>query len=429
MKLAMNGRGSVAIVLVAVVWLGGCGGPTVSAPDPSAPHPTRTTGPTVPTSTPTATQSAAASGATEDPVTPEGYRRIILPSTDVQTVTLVDHFRFHRIDSDGPLVVVDQGARPPFTTGRSIYLVDLAAGTTSALREAPEGFRAWIPAISGRRVAWIEWHYEGPDNSGALEWHIIATDIDGASTWTVASGVQRRAGASFGAAWPALDLDGDRLAYAIEDPARAPSGWKILVVSVPGGIVERVIPTDLPVYDLALDRADVAWTEGRTDPGIGFTYDTRLMVSAAAQPAPREIARNAFEVAFGDGRLAWSQDAPTRVTGAAEGTRIWTASPPDFRAEPASPEPGHGTEQRQAYPATGDGFVTWQSYRFSETDVSVLGDRFCVWDPARRTAFELLDVRPVGPLGSVGGGWFVWLNERLEPPTVSGIRIADAGLP
>jgi len=57
--------------------------------------------------------------------------------------------------------------------------------------------------------------------------------------------------------------------------------------------VERTIATSEHVYDLALDGADVAWTEGKIDPDVGFTYDTRLMISTAARPTPRRIAAHA----------------------------------------------------------------------------------------------------------------------------------------
>ncbi len=368
----------------------------------------------------------------------EGYRAITLPRTGVRTVPLVPKFMFHRLDSDGPLVVLDESGgcrytredgtvRSATTTAcRSILLVDLQAGTFSTLQRAPEGWITWLPAISGRRVAWLEYHMEGPLDTGPLDWRVLLADLDAGTTRVVDSGVQRDVppGATYGASWPELDLDGDRLAYAIEDPAHGSDGWKIVVRSVSTGAVEREVATELPVYDLALDGPDVAWSEGRIDPDIGFTYDTRLMVSMAARPGPRKVADHAYEVDFDAGRLAWGQDTPVTVTGAAQHTRIWTATVPDFEPEPASPIPQQGIERYQAWPQTGSGFVTWESYRFSEADISLNADMLCFWNPADGHAYEVNPTRGAD-LTSSDGGWFVWTDLRLETPTVSGIPISE----
>lgn len=383
-----------------------------------------------PAPSPPASQAASAAE-----VNPEGYRTITPDAKDVATVQLEPRFSFHRLDSEGPLVVLDESLcywasrSVTLTACRSIVLVDLEAETYGILDKAPEGWIAWMPAISDRRVVWLELHSQGPDNTGALDWRIQMTTLDHRDTETLVSGVQQRSEPTSSTAWPALDIDGDQLAYAIEDPSSPPTGWKIVVISLTNGAVERVIPTDLPVYDLAVDGSYVAYTEGHIDPDAGFTYDTRLMVADVGDAVPREIAKDTFEVDMDDGRVAWSQDSPKGVIGAAQGTRIWTAMAPEFDPEPASPVPQQGDEHHQAWPTTGDGLVTWDSYRFSETDVSVNGDRVGVWNPASRRAYEV-DVDRGGVLSSVGGGWLVWVNDYYtdEGPPVSGIRITDVGL-
>ena len=385
--------------------------------------PVAATRPPTATGIPVPTASASA-------LNPEGYQVVRLSAAAVRTVSLPWNFRFHRIDSDGSLVVLDE--MPLFTTtkARSIYVIDLQRGSTRVLSPpAPDGWLAWFPAISGHQVAWIDYRNEGSNDTGPLDWRIELADLTRHTSRTLASGIQRRSGTGFGASWPAMDLDGNRLAYAIEDPAHPPNGWEIRVVSVPTGAVERTVPTDLPVYGLAISGQDVAYSEGKIDPQEGFTYATRLFISRPTDPAPVQLASNAYEVAFEDGRLAWSQDEPTTlVSGAAHGTRIWTAALPELRPEPAAPPPGHGTEQYQAWPRTGSGFITWDSARLSVTDTSVNGDRFAVWDPHDRIAYEL-DPSPGAIISSAGGGWLVWVNERLEVPTISGIPIRQSGLP
>lgn len=377
-----------------------------------------------------AATGAPAPAAFPTALNPEGYHVVILSSGAVRTVSLPWNFRFHDIDSDGPLVALDEMPLFTPTKARSIYMIDLEHGSTTVLSpQAPEGWRSWSPAISGHKVAWIEFHYEGTNNTGPLEWHIQLDDLDRHISRTVASGIQRRSGTTFGASWPKMDLDGDRLAYAIEDPSQPPEGWQIRIVSLPSGTVERTIRIHLHVYDLALSGSAVVYTEGRIDPEVGFTYDTRLFISRAADPAPLQIGSNAYNVAFEDGRFAWSQDLPTAtISGAPHGTRIWTATLADLRPVPAAPLPGRGTEQYQAWPATGSGFVTWDSARLSLTDTSVNGDRLAVWDPHDQVAYEL-DPSPGAVISSAGGGWLVWVNERLEVPTLSGIPIRDSGLP
>ncbi len=434
----------LAVLMVIAVAVGCGAGPLPPASpgmvSPSA-DPDRTPPASAVPSAPSPSASAPATPAptpTQDPAgNAEGYRTLTLPATGVRTVKLVSRFGgFHRMDSDGPLVVLDETGSCSFTHAdgsitaesklacRSIVLVDLAKGTFTTLQQARLGWRAWVPSISGRRVAWLEYHYRGPLDTGALAWRILLADLDTGKTRQLDAGVQHQNETSegFGASSPALNLDGDRLAYAIEDPSRPPVGWKIVVRSVASGRVEREIPTDLPVCDVAIDGEDVAWTEGRTDPDIGFTYDTRLMLSTAAQPAPRHIAAHAYEVDFDAGRIAWNQDRPVTITGAAQHSRMWSATSPDFEPEPVSPIPQQGIERYQAWPQTGDGFVTWESFRWDETVRDSDADRFCLWNPADGLAYEVAPTRGVNSSGS-DGGWFVWTDWRSD--TISGIPIKE----
>ncbi len=354
---------------------------------------------------------------------PEGYVPLLDPPQPFRTVALPSTFGFHRLDSAGPLVVLDQMAS---VAGPSIYLVNLANETVRTLPGAPTGYTAWAPAISGSTVAWIEWHYEGASNTGALDWRIQIVDVSSASpARTLVRGVQRRAGSGLGASWPALDIDGDQVVYAIEDNTAAPDGWQIVVRTL-SGVVVKTIHTREPVYDLAASGGNIAWTEGPVDPGLGYTYATHLYLAKAGQTSGVEIASDAYEVALQDGRLAWSQDSPGGK-GAAIGTRIWSTPIDAPSPAPVSPGPGLGTEQQQEWPATGDGIVTWGSYRLSQTDPTQNGDRLGIWSKTLGHATELASTRGA-ILSGVGGGWIVWVNDHVEPPTVSGITEQALGL-
>jgi len=406
----------VALVAIAAV---ACAPTASPSPAPSA------TGSPTPSSSSTATPTNAATSS-GSPATPdlEGYVPVAMPESAVRTVELPATFGLHRIDSDGPLVVLDQRAS---SAARSVELFDLAKGTHRTLVAAPAGYQVWTPAISGTLVAWIDWHYEGDNDTGACDWEIEIQDVSGvAPARTLVRGVQQRAGAGFGASWPALDLDGDRVVYAIEDPAAAPDGWQIIVRTVAGDI-EKTIHTRQPVYDLAASGGAIAWTEGRIDEALGYTTDAHLYVAQGTATTGTELATNAYEVALDGRRLAWTQDIPGGK-GAAIGSRIWSADLATLTPQAVSPEPGGGTEQHQEWPATGDGIVTWGSERLSLADPSLNGDRLAAWSPALGHAIELLP-SPGAILSGVGGGWIVWVNDHAEPQTLSGIPEQAISLP
>ncbi len=352
----------------------------------------------------------------------EGYAPFALPMGAVHTAVLPAGFGLHRLDSDGPRVVLDQRAS---SVAQSVQYLDLEKGVDRLLAPAPAGYQVWSPAISGTFAAWIEWHCEGANDTGACDWRIVVQDVSGAgAARTVASGVQRRAGAGFGASWPALDLDGDRVVYAIEDPAADASGWQIVVRTLAGDVV-ATMHTEQPVYDLAASDGAIAWTEGAIDPGLGYTTATHLMVARAGASSGTPLASNAYEVALDRGRVAWSQDAPAG-NGAAIGSQIWSADLGTLTPEMVSPASA-GTEQHQEWPSTGDGLVTWGSERLSMADPSLNGDRLAIWSSTIGRALELQPT-PGAILSNAGGGWIVWVDDHADPQTVSGISEAELGL-
>lgn len=411
------------VATVAAVAFAGCG-PASSSPPATVSTPS-------PILSPSAAQTAASS-APSSPTNAEGYRVLSLPAAAVRTVPLEANFRFHRLDSAGSLVVIDElqpGDTP--TNARAIILVDLAAGTWRQLEAAAAGYQPWDPRISGRTVVWVEWHYESPNNTGLADWRLKMQRVDEPDATTIASGVQRRTLAHYGASWPKAAIDGDLVAYSVEDSTHPPDGWMIVVYSLSRRAVVRTISTDQAVYDLAISDGAIAYTVGAVDPNLGFLYDTRLLLSTPDQPAPRQLAVNAYAVRFRDGRIAWGQDTPTQVSGAAQGTRIWSTSLADLRPVPVSPPPGRGTEQQQAWPATGDGLVSWASFRLDTATPANNGERLGVWSLTSALAYEVLP-SPGATLTGIADGWLVWINDRFAPnpvQTVSGIRLASLPLP
>lgn len=394
-----------------------------------------TTTPIPPTSASPATSPASAVPAAT--ANAEGYVPFALDASHVRSVALHDAFIFHVMSVEGPVAVLDEERGPQPDAGRYLYLVDLEKGSLRTIYEAPEGTRAWRPFLSHGRVAWVDWRYEQPDDLGPLDWSVNLQDLATGETTIVASGVQRRTLAEYGAALVEIALTGDRLAYAVEDPGRPPDGWKIVVYSISKRAVERIIRIERSVYDLGIaENGDVAYTDGAVDPVWGYTYDGRLFVSRATGAKPVKLRDDAYRVAVKDGRIAWEQNAPReplapgatrpKTTGAAHLPRVWTASLADLVPVPAAPGPQLGSEQLQRSISTGGGFVTWSSVRDPAAPRSD-GEPLCIWSPRTGLAYQLPTETAL--VNGIGDGWLVWSNHAVEPPTINGLPLAELKLP
>ncbi len=85
-----------------------------------------------------------------------------MPPAAIVSVTMpATFYQAHRMASSGPRVVFDEVGYGDNThqLGRSIFLVDLAAGSERTIATAAHGDAAWTPDISGQRVIWLELRY------------------------------------------------------------------------------------------------------------------------------------------------------------------------------------------------------------------------------------------------------------------------------
>jgi hypothetical protein len=335
----------------------------------------------------------------------------------------------HRLAQSGPLVVLDEVGYGDVTgkLGRSIFLVDLATGTQSVIATAADGDAAWMPDVSGQRVVWLELRYQGRFTfTGAITWRLMGLDLATKAVHEIDHGVDRRLeGPS--AVPPTIQVDGDTVAYSVEDPGPGrPFGWKIVLRSWTTGRVVRTIPTARSIYSLALDGGDVAYSEGLVDTTLSFKYSTRLMLSTPAHPAPEEVAPDAFEVAMDSGRLAWTDDrtASQGRIGAAEDPRTYTASTNDLSPVPISAPPDLKIERGASYPAVSGDEVAWVDNQDTPSHPDPKVTHVVVWNAASATAVQ---VEPTGgaALVGLGAGWLGWYDDSESDIYVRGVPLAS----
>ena len=335
----------------------------------------------------------------------------------------------HRLAQSGSLVVLDEVGYGDVTgkLGRSIFLVDLATGSESVIATAANGDAAWMPDISGQRVIWLELRYQGRFTfTGGITWRLMGLDLATKTVHEIDHGVDHRLeGPS--AVPPTIQADGDTVAYSVEDPGPGrPFGWKIVLRSWTTGRIVRTIQTARSIHSLALDGGNVAYSEGLVDTTLSFKYSTRLMLSTAAHPAPREVAPDAFEVAMDGGRLAWTDDrtASQGRIGTAEDPRTYTASIGDLTPVPVSALPDLKVERGASYPAVSGDEVAWVDNQFTPSHPDAQVTHVVVWNAASATAFQ---VEPTGgaALVGLGAGWLSWYDDSESDIYVRGVPLAS----
>lgn len=337
----------------------------------------------------------------------------------VRVVSLPDSYREHRMSSDGPFVVLDEIGSADDALASSIVFVDLLGGKWRTLATAASGYHPWTPLIRGDQVAWVEWQYEQPPASGACRWRIVAMNTATGRKWIVASGVNTRL-EGLGAPPPPIALDGADLAYAVQDTtASRPWGWRVKAVDLDSGQMLREIATDEEVYGFGLSGGSVAYSEGLVDSERGFVYRTRLMVSTTADPAPRQVAADAFEVSFRDGQLAWVADVESsqKQSGLQRTSRVWTATGPSWTPLAVTPQMPTATTE-ESWPAAAAGSVS-----FDESDVTNASrgvPTLWLWS-ARTGQAEAVPGSLGAILSSQGAGWLTWAGGLGDSVTVSGV--------
>lgn len=392
----MRGRVGSLLVVVSLA-VAACG--TAATPEATTQTPLPTAGTPLPsTSQPTATAGA------------------------ISVVTLPLSYNFHTMSSYGSIAVLDEVAGADDGLASDVILVDLAHGTWRVLATAAPGYQPWNPVIGANKVAWVEWRYPSPWLIGSCSWRIVVMDLGTGTSRLIASGVNTRLDFD-GAPSPAMDmeLDGSRLAYAVQDTTAArPWGWRIKVVDLASGKVERSIPTQQEMFSLGLAHGEVAYSEGLVNTETGAIWHTRLMISTPQEPKPRQIAANAYYLSFRDGRLAWMGDESGAVynSGQPGAVRVWTAVGPSWTPAPVTPQPPE-PQVPQEWQAVSADAVVYCLVRL----VGSGGSSLWMWDARTGQAHEVPGSEGAMASG-IGQGWVTWAGGVIGTSvTVSGMRL------
>ena len=279
--------------------------PTPSAPPPSSPHQATPAPPSPSASSPTAA--------------------VTLDPSVIRSIPLADGTPGQL----GPRLAGISG------DGNDVVVTDLATGSVTSVSAHVRGHQEVLSVeLSGNHLVWATgaWASYEPGVApcsvgGAVSWTVWARDLEAGTDAEIAMGKNTDT-ESCAAYFPDIAVDGDLLAYAVEDHERASKEATTLVIrSLVTGEIVRTVDTDLYIEDLAISDEDVAFIDGHlsTDP-YSDIESPRLIVSTTDSPALRLIETGQYvdSLSFVNGRLAWLGDE-------ADDEEVWTADVKDLK--------------------------------------------------------------------------------------------------
>jgi hypothetical protein len=326
-------RPSLGALALATALIAGCGRQPAT-PSPSATAaataraPASTPAPT-PVSTPTPTPTLTGTPAppslappTPSPTSPlSGTAALILPPGTVRTIDLAEQRSGSSFWSfpakpgrppTGPYVYLGADPETPFAYGLSV--ADLGGGSVRALPLRSLPYESVASAlVEGHSLVVLVWRHEGPlparmgipcysDSGKPIAWRLLTTSLgaDGLPTggWhQVDAGVATRRFADPDAGIncddpiiPAVAVADGRVAYAVDHPtSQYPAGSRIVLRSLGGGTVQRVIDTATQVTHLALSASSVAWVESPNADASGPVTRWRVMRAPVATGLAEEV--------------------------------------------------------------------------------------------------------------------------------------------
>ena len=328
-------RRSLGALTLATALIAGCGSQPAT-PSPSAmavptapariPTPTPTLASTLgPTPTPTLTgtpPSPSTAPPTPWPTSPlPGTNWLILPPGTVRTIDLAERPSGSSFWSfpakpggppTGPYVYLGADPETPFAYGLSV--ADLGGGSVRPVPLPSLPYESVASAlVEGHSLVVLVWRHEGPlparmgipcysDSGKPIAWRLLVTTLgaDGLPTggWLqVDAGVATRQFADPNAGVtchdpiiPAVAVADGRVAYAVDHPTgQYPAGSRIVLRSLGGGTVQRVIDTATQVTHLALSASSVAWVESPNADASGPVTRWRVMRAPVATGLAEEV--------------------------------------------------------------------------------------------------------------------------------------------
>ena len=321
-----------ALVVVVVLATASC---TLASPSPSPVASSRQTAtpstPKVPTAQPPETPEPSAAAPT--PLAAPPVQEVQLPSAGVETLSLANLTK----GSEPVRNLYQDASLFFFSIGQAVYGYQFGKADGPDVIDTAQGDDQ-VLGIDGGTADWVwaEGQYEQHDtgrvpcdDAGALTWHLVASSpnimIQPQFTY---SRIRFCTSAA-----PMFAMDGMNIAVAVETPRDGhPQAWEIRVMPELSDTPLRTIETDGELFGLDLSGADVAYVEGdyEATEDAPTEYNTRLMLSAADAPEPVEIAKDAFDLSFSGGQLAWLSDPrSSQRDQSAEAPSLMTASTAD----------------------------------------------------------------------------------------------------
>ena len=383
--------------------------PGPSTPKPAATATSITSAPPTPVATPsvtpTWTPTPTAPGSLASGLNDHPNDVLVLKQDEIRSVTADVSGEEHQLAQDGPHVA--------FIDDSGVELADLRDESRTLIAKQMSSDIPWRIDMSGNNVVWLSGYFEGstdPHCYGPLHWRINVFDIATGATQVIAAGVSKRmSGCSV---WPPpVAIDGDLVAYAVEDPsASEPEASTVIVRSITTDEVVRTIESSDVVEDVDIDVGDVAFVAGSYTPDAqNYWYvlaDRQLMLSTVSNPTPVLVARDLDDVSFSNGRLAWLQ------TPISPADHVMTTTVADLDLL----EVGERAAPFWRDPVSSGRFVSF-----------VANDLLWVWDDKTGAAHPMQ--APAYPkLVSTNGGWLVWQGVALkdsDPAVLQGLPIDD----
>src|SRR5664280_2902461 len=212
----------------------------------------------------------------------------------------------------GPYVYLGADPATPFAYGLSV--ADLGGGSVRAVPLPSLPYESVASAlVEGHSLVVLLWRHEGTlparmgipcysDSGKPIAWRLLVTTIgaDGLPTggWhQVDAGVASRRFADPDAGIncddpiiPAVGVADGHVAYAVDHPtSQYPAGSRIVLRSLGGGTVRRVIATATQVTHLALSASSVAWVESPNADASGPVTRWRVMRAPVATGLAEEV--------------------------------------------------------------------------------------------------------------------------------------------
>lgn len=222
--------------------------------------------------------------------------------------------------------------------GTTLSEVELATGRASTLVRLTNGHQISSPTLTADAVVWLEHWYAGPMASCVdvtpcnpyagepILWAVNAVRLADGRTTELASGANSRVSLAgdytpSSPQPPAIDADGDRVAYVVENlrVSGSPEASQVIVRTISTGEIVRQVDTSGYVAQVGLAGQVLFYREAQdvSGPGTADVVNATLIVAPSDAQAPRKVDDHVGDAVVGNGgiggdtRIAWAREGAT----------------------------------------------------------------------------------------------------------------------